>query len=492
VVDAHRDGSGESRLIAYVVPRPSARERVAGRLRRRLPNGLSIVEQHVSETDYVYREIFDERAYLDAGVRLPDDACVVDVGANIGLFTLFVTREAPRARVYAFEPIPPLFELLTANASLYAPAARLFGIGLSDRSETQAFTYYPRYSIGSGVTAYASAEQDAAVVRAFIGHEHDEAANRLADADALLADWFEQERYDCPVRRLSDVMRDEGIEHIDLLKIDVQRAELDVLRGIDDDDWPRISAMVLEAHDRPAPGIEGRVNEIRGLLERHGFEAIVAQEPTLAGTDVFAIRARRPAVSSLDTSVAASAALARDEGAGDQVDRAEVLTRDSLRDALARRLPPYMMPAAFALLDDLPRLPNGKIDRAALPDPDRVGQSARPAFVPPANDVERVIAEIWAGALRIPRVGRADGFFDLGGHSLLAVTVHRRLCEALPQHPLRLLDLFKYPTVEALAAFLLREVDAPVSGADDIRDRAAARRRVLGRAQERPRKEAHG
>ncbi|NJL28735.1 MAG: FkbM family methyltransferase, partial [Thermoanaerobaculia bacterium] len=87
------------------------------------------------------------------------------------------------------------------------------------------------------------------------------------------------------LRRLSDVIREEKIEHIDLLKIDVQRAELDVLAGIDDGDWPKIDQLVMEVHDAPGEETAGRAAELKRRLEQRGFEVVVEQDELLVGTD---------------------------------------------------------------------------------------------------------------------------------------------------------------------------------------------------------------
>ena len=109
-----------------------------------------------------------------------------------------------------------------------------------------------------------------------------------------------------------------------------------------------------------------------------------------------------------------------------------------------------MVPAAIVVLESLPLTPNGKVDRAALPSPD-----ARPelqeAFVPPGSEEERAISAVWQEALHLERVGVHDNFFELGGHSLLLVQVHSRLRELLKRPDLTVVDLFRFPTVRALA-----------------------------------------
>src|SRR4029077_18444186 len=92
-------------------------------------------------------------------------------------------------------------------------------------------------------------------------------------------------------------------------------------------------------------------------------------------------------------------------------------TEDALKEYLAKRLPRYMVPFSITLLENLPKTPNGKIDRKALPSPDRIAPAG---IQKPRNDIEKKIAEIWQEVLGVEQVGTEEDFFDLGGHSLLA------------------------------------------------------------------------
>jgi amino acid adenylation domain-containing protein len=119
----------------------------------------------------------------------------------------------------------------------------------------------------------------------------------------------------------------------------------------------------------------------------------------------------------------------------------------ALREQLSARLPGYMLPSAYVVLDHLPLSANGKVDRRALPAPER---AAGEDYAAPRTAAEEVLAAIWAEVLHLERVGVEDGFFDLGGHSLLATQVISRARQAFGvEVPLRV--LFEAPTVAALA-----------------------------------------
>ena len=133
-----------------------------------------------------------------------------------------------------------------------------------------------------------------------------------------------------------------------------------------------------------------------------------------------------------------------------------------------------MIPSAFVLLDTLPLTPNGKIDRNALPVPEGLRPKLAAAFVPPQNETEKVISAIWQEALQIEKVGIHDNFFDLGGHSLLMVRVNRRLQEALGKE-ISMIELFRFPTISALAEFLTQDQTNSVK-VERGQDRAQARK----------------
>jgi aspartate racemase len=151
--------------------------------------------------------------------------------------------------------------------------------------------------------------------------------------------------------------------------------------------------------------------------------------------------------------------LAREDVSGDKRLVAYVVadaTADELRRFLKDKLPEYMVPAVVVLLEALPVTPNGKVDRRALPTPDRSRPELEKAFVAPRDDLELQLAHIWEEVLGVRPVGVKDNFFELGGHSLLAVRlfalIEKRLGKKLP-----LTAIFQGATVEHLAGALRQQ-----------------------------------
>jgi acyl carrier protein len=126
-----------------------------------------------------------------------------------------------------------------------------------------------------------------------------------------------------------------------------------------------------------------------------------------------------------------------------------------LRDFLANELSPAAIPSAFVTLDAIPRLINGKVDRAALPIPDRDRARAEQTFEAPRTPVEEKLAQLFADVLGVSRVGIHESFFDLGGHSLLATQLVSRIRRGF-EIALPVRALFETPTVAGIA----RHVDA--------------------------------
>ncbi|MFD1149636.1 amino acid adenylation domain-containing protein [Saccharothrix hoggarensis] len=453
-VAVHRDGSGSAVPVAYAVPDGSR----AGAVRtlvtwaaegstpdlplHRVGRDVVMFGRSRSEAEFLHEEIFTRREYLRGGITLPPDAVVFDVGAHIGYFALQLSQECPRGTVYCFEPIPELFATLSANCALHGVDARLFNCGIADRAGTDTFTYYPELSIMSG--RFAEEAADRAVVETYLRNglaaEAGSEAGAVAAPDLtdLLTDRLRATRVTCELRTVSDVIDEHGVRRVDLLKVDAERSELEVLRGVRAEHWPRVAQVVAEVHDEG-----GRLDAVLDLLRRQGFTVDVDLSDPLRGTGLVNVFARRP-------DAPAPAPVVRERSWAVP----EALVEDLL-DHLRDRLPEHMVPVSVTLLDRLPLTPSGKLDRRALPRP-RTATSAGRA---PNGVREHVLCEFFADALGLPSVSPDDNLLRLGAHSLLMAKLAARVRAALGGAVV-LSDVLRESTV----ADLVRLAGAPDGG----------------------------
>lgn len=267
-----------------------------------LANGTRVSCINPRQVSDIERQV---QQYFRHGIMVQPGDTVFDVGANIGLFTLLVNEMCQGdVTVYAFEPIPAISAALRENLHNIDRLRLIpFTCGLSDQARSATFAFRPNMPTLSSAYGEDSAEME---------HQVQDAWLRNLSAAPLVVRWlallplflrtfiikkaahlaFASEQVECQLRRMSDVIFDEHVEKIDLLKVDVEKSELDVLLGLDDADWKRIRQVVLEIHD-----IDSRVLVISALLRRHGISCIVVeQERILRGSNVFALYATRPVI----------------------------------------------------------------------------------------------------------------------------------------------------------------------------------------------------
>ncbi|MGE5340127.1 MAG: amino acid adenylation domain-containing protein [Candidatus Omnitrophota bacterium] len=454
VVDARTDSTGDTLLVAYPIPNETVaftvcrlleieRNKLAGGIHYfELPNGMPVFYLNRNEIEFMYREIFEESAYLKYGIVLEKGACIFDIGANIGLFSLFVNRLCQDARIYCFEPAPPLYEVLALNTSLYGTNFKVFKNGISSKEEEVTFTYYPNVSILSGCFADNAEEKE--TVKAFIHHELETAGDDEKPSEEQINELLEERlsslHFTCEMKTVSQVMRENNVERIDLLKIDVEKAELGVLEGIEDADWPKIRQLVIEVHDSG-----GRLNKIMNLLEGHGYRIAVEQASMLEATGLYNLYATRELPGREQEPQGETEA-----GPIYPVSYSPERLIEDLREFLKGKLPDYMLPSHVVLLDQIPLTANGKLDRKALPKPEL---KAGASYMAPRDTIEKKMVSIWSDVLGVEKeaIGIDNNFFELGGHSLkatlLTIRIHKEFNVKIP-----LAEIFKKPSIRELSA----------------------------------------
>ncbi|WP_165252326.1 FkbM family methyltransferase [Paludisphaera soli] len=267
-------------------------------MRIRLPNGMVIHGPSRGETRLLFDEIFRERVYLRNGVELGEGDVVLDVGANLGLFSLFLGETLRDVTVHAFEPIPDIFAFLRRNTSGMGARIVASNVGLSDREGRAAFAYYPHLPCFS-TSCPERLEKRWADLRDILIRLADGggARGRFRGLRDRVRSWGvggllyyasrKKERV-CTLTRLSTVVAERGIDRIDLLKIDVEGSEWDVLRGVDDADWGKIKQLVVEVHD-----VESGSTGMAEWLEARGYEVAIDRTNEDRRSPVSLLYARR-------------------------------------------------------------------------------------------------------------------------------------------------------------------------------------------------------
>ena len=257
----------------------------------KLDERLEVLAPYAAEAHHFYEEIFVREAYFRHGITVGADGVVIDVGANIGMFTLYVLRRFPDVKIYALEPAPALFDALVSNTAPHRARVTLINSGAGDHDGSMAFTYYPALTGMSSF--YPDPRADRNLLEQLIlapGPARSALAAILRGAGDYWEGRLAARIYRRPVRRLSSLLPEIGPAPVELLKIDVQRGELQVLEGLAPADWPRIARVVVEYQ---AP--DGPDDALLAKLLAEGFEVTVEQDAIHRGTNVkyaYAVRAR--------------------------------------------------------------------------------------------------------------------------------------------------------------------------------------------------------
>jgi FkbM family methyltransferase len=253
---------------------------------RFLPTGERIWFGSSTDVDLLIQEMADDsNIYVKHGVTVGEGDIIVDVGANLGFFLLYLARTLRSATVISIEPVPEIFAMLARNAeSAGRLNVRLVQCAVGISTETREFTYFPRMSLASTMYPQTSAAFRASS-RNFVRGELARRSRLFEMLWKITPDWVvfpltesirrhfhKSKKFLCDVRPLSEILEEHGLARIDLLKIDVEGAEDDVLAGIRGEHWPRIKQIVVEVHGGPA-----HAEQTCRFLENRGYRA--ASEP---------------------------------------------------------------------------------------------------------------------------------------------------------------------------------------------------------------------
>jgi FkbM family methyltransferase len=289
-----------------------------------LPNGTEISALSEAEAKILYHEIFITQPYSQPPIQIQDGDCIFDVGANIGLYSVFLTQSFQNLKILAFEPIPQTFAVLQANAQSTSHSnIQCFNFGLSQQPSTAQFQCDPGLSFMASMYPQEIRQcvrPDADIYEWSRATLHDSRnSSQISPGLARVLDrllkwpilrrlgvvglggflwWLNRsageapQQITCQLSTVSEVIRQQEIEHISLMKIDTEGSELDVLLGIEAQDWSKIKQFVIEVHD-----IDHRVEKITDLFAQQGYQTYVKQEDwhVLKLMNIYAVYAIREA-----------------------------------------------------------------------------------------------------------------------------------------------------------------------------------------------------
>jgi len=234
--------------------------------------------------------------YFDAYINIRTNDTIVDIGANIGIFGLELSKRYNNINIFAFEPINEIYKVLQQNAIVSKNKKfKVYNYGVSDRIGEENFSYFPNSpALSSSTNEIAESKEN--LVSALKGSLMYAPKNwwwaRLIPsflypymASQLIKNPIKTK---CSIKTLSNIIESIPISKIDLLKIDCEGNELNVINGISSKHWPLIKQIIIEVND-----IDGRFDYINKKLTKLGYAIKVTKDPSLKGTNLINLFAKK-------------------------------------------------------------------------------------------------------------------------------------------------------------------------------------------------------
>ncbi|KYC88117.1 non-ribosomal peptide synthetase [Bacillus amyloliquefaciens] len=397
-----------------------------------LQNGMTVCGVNRQETELLYQDQFID---LLTNFTLKKGDSVLDVGANIGMFSLQLASRIEGLQIYSFEPIPEIYNILSKNSNIIgANSITPVPLGLSNANRRAKFDFYPEFTIMSGKSMEQKAKAD--IVERWMdftkGKQQDDYILSHEHTSKL-----EKQEVDVSLTTVSDQIRRYGLTSISLLRIDVNYCGLEVMDGIEEQDWKKINQMMISVN----PKIDD-ISRMERYLKTKGYElSMVRGKQAQGGSNLCNLIAKRT-----ETEVAFL-----------HLNQTELKymgpkkIEEMLFGHLRIHLPGYMIPAKLVFMRNLPLNQVGKIDRKALPMPKEMSITSK-ELARPENQVDELLISIWAELLNIEQenISVNESFFNYGGHSLLLTRMLNRIKQSTGVE-LPLKSVFNNPTISAIA-----------------------------------------
>ena len=241
-----------------------------------------------NEAKMLYEHI---NGYLDSQIIIKENDIVIDIGANIGIFGIKLSKLFNNnITILSFEPIQHIYDVLESNSKLIGNENfKVFQWGLSNKNEQVSFTYYPNSPALSTANPEAW-DNNEDLITAVEGNLKHSPKNlwwtKLIPRFLypLIVKKLKNNpiNVECEVKTLSYIIENQNLIKIDLLKIDCEGNELKVLEGINDNDWKIIKQLIIEVHD-----IDGRLDTIVNILKKQNYHIDIEKEDSMKNTRLF-------------------------------------------------------------------------------------------------------------------------------------------------------------------------------------------------------------
>lgn len=246
-----------------------------------------------------YQEVYEEQEYFQFGLQIPENAIVFDIGANIGNFSRYVVERYPSAHVYAFEPVPQIFEVYAANLREYQDRVHSYNIGLAESDGEVMIEYFPRLCANSAIVPFVWDEMVAYNAKHWEAFTQGNKFARIVPkalrkhaAEMILKFMYKPVPMKCHLKPLSAIISELNLQKIDYIKLDAENYEDHVIAGIADEHWPLIRQVAMEVHQHIIGG-KDLVNKFTNLLESKGFTVNLGKEFMAPGSNVFMLYAKK-------------------------------------------------------------------------------------------------------------------------------------------------------------------------------------------------------
>ncbi|MFX0012750.1 MAG: FkbM family methyltransferase [Candidatus Hermodarchaeota archaeon] len=265
-----------------------------------LPNGdiISCLDK-LTALD-IYDEIYIENDYLRYGIQVADNDVVFDIGANIGLFSRYMTTQAENLRIFTFEPVPIIFDVLEKNLRNLPAEIKNYNVGLAEKEDITKIHYYPKVSADSAIVEFDwdlkvnqfLRNYEEMVVGFIPGAKYIPKFMRKSFIKMGLKRMYKSKLLPCKLRAVSDIIQENNLNTINLMKIDAENYEFQVLSGINESDWDKIQQISMEVHEHVEGG-ENLLNKLGEMLEYKGFNVKKERDSRFGSMGVFMLYAKR-------------------------------------------------------------------------------------------------------------------------------------------------------------------------------------------------------